>query len=147
MIVLVLESRRRGCGFPGRRLHCALHKGFSRMLQRVGFALVMALILGGPLAARADTNEDTGAPNPWIMCAKATTRIERRERIPRQLLRAISKAESGRYHVGKQLVMAWPWTVMAEGRGRYLDTKEAAIAEVEGLRARGVKNIDVGFMQ
>jgi Transglycosylase SLT domain len=36
---------------------------------------------------------------------------------------------------------------MAEGRGRYLDTKEAAIAEVEGLRARGVKNIDVGCMQ
>jgi hypothetical protein len=117
------------------------------MLWRVGFALVMALILAGPLAARADTNDETAAQNPWTMCAKATNRLERQEGIPRQLLRAISKAESGRYHEGKQLVMAWPWTVMAEGRGRYLDTKEAAIAEVEGLRARGVKNIDVGCMQ
>jgi hypothetical protein len=117
------------------------------MLWRVGFALVMALILGVPLAARADTNDETAAQNPWTLCAKATNRLERQEGIPRQLLRAISKAESGRYHEGKQLVMAWPWTVMAEGRGRYLDTKEAAIAEVEGLRARGVKNIDVGCMQ
>src|SRR5499426_259552 len=146
MIVLVLESRRKGHGFPGLRLHCALHKGFPRMLWRVGFVLVMALIIGAPPAARADTN-DAGASNPWTMCAKATNRIERQEGIPRQLLRAISKAESGRYHEGKQIVMAWPWTVMAEGRGRYLDTKEAAIAEVEGLRARGVKNIDVGCMQ
>jgi hypothetical protein len=117
------------------------------MRWRVGIALVMALILAGPPAARADTNDETAGQNPWTMCAKATNRIERQEGIPRQLLRAISKAESGRYHENKQLVMAWPWTVMAEGRGRYLDTKEAAIAEVEGLRARGVKNIDVGCMQ
>ena len=81
------------------------------------------------------------------MCAKATNRIERQEGIPRQLLRAISKAESGRYHEGKQVVMAWPWTVMAEGRGRYLETKADAIAEVVALRARGIKNIDVGCMQ
>jgi hypothetical protein len=81
------------------------------------------------------------------MCAKATNRIERQEGIPRQLLRAISKAESGRLHRDKQIVMAWPWTVMAEGRGRYLETKAQAIAEVETLRARGVKNIDVGCMQ
>jgi len=117
------------------------------MILKVGSALLMALILAGPLVAKADTNEDVGTPNPWTMCAKATNRIERQEGIPRQLLRAISKAESGRFHTGKQVVMAWPWTVMAEGRGRYLDTKADAIAEVEALRARGVKNIDVGCMQ
>ena len=117
------------------------------MLLRVGSVLLMTLILASPMAARADTNEDVGAPNPWTMCAKATNRIERQEAIPRQLLRAISKAESGRYHEGKQVVMAWPWTVMAEGRGRYLETKADAIAEVERLRKRGVRNIDVGCMQ
>ncbi len=36
---------------------------------------------------------------------------------------------------------------MAEGRGRYLPNKGAAIAEVEALQARGVRNIDVGCMQ
>ncbi len=117
------------------------------MIQRVGSALLITLILAGPMAARADTNEEVGTQNPWTMCAKATNRVERQEGIPRQLLRAISKAESGRYHEGKQVVMAWPWTVMAEGRGRYLETKADAIAEVEGLRARGIRNIDVGCMQ
>ncbi len=118
------------------------------MIQRVGSALLMALILAGAMAARADANEETaGTQNPWTMCAKATNGVERQQGIPRQLLRAISKAESGRFHTGKQVVMAWPWTVMAEGRGRYLETKADAIAEVEGLRARGVKNIDVGCMQ
>jgi hypothetical protein len=81
------------------------------------------------------------------MCAKATNHVERDAGIPRQLLRAISKAESGRLHKGKQVVMAWPWTVMAEGRGRHLATKAEAVAEVESLRAHGVKNIDVGCMQ
>jgi Transglycosylase SLT domain len=116
------------------------------MILRVGSALVMALVLAGSLAAKA-VAEEAAMLNPWTMCAKATNHIERQEGIPRQLLRAISKAESGRFHTGKQVVMAWPWTVMAEGRGRYLDSKAAAIAEVEELRARGVKNIDVGCMQ
>ena len=110
--------------------------------------LAAALLLTGPVAAPAAAgNAPATGHNPWTMCAKATNRIERQEGIPRQLLRAISKAESGRLHRDKQIVMAWPWTVMAEGRGRYLETKAQAIAEVETLRARGVKNIDVGCMQ
>src|SRR5215470_11841159 len=116
------------------------------MFTRVGIALLMALSLAAPTAAKADAPDEASA-NPWTMCAKATNQLERQEAIPRQLLRAISKAESGRYYEPKQVVMAWPWTVMAEGRGRYLETKEAAIAEVKALRARGVKNIDVGCMQ
>src|SRR5262245_47333358 len=113
----------------------------------VGWALAIALLVAAPVAAGADTGDDAGTPNPWTMCAKATNKVEREEGIPRQLLRAISKAESGRYHEGKQVVMAWPWTVTAAGRGRYLETKADAIAEVEALQARGVKNIDVGCMQ
>src|SRR5262249_36720224 len=117
------------------------------MNYRVGWALAMVLLVAVPVAARADTGDDASTPNPWTMWAKATTKVEREDGIPRQLLRAISKAESGRYHEGKQVVMAWPWTVTAAGRGRYLETKADAIAEVEALQARGVKNIDVGCMQ
>jgi hypothetical protein len=67
--------------------------------------------------------------------------------IPRHLLAAIALAESGRKHptLGKR--MPWPWTVMAEGQGRYLPTKEAAIQEVRELQAKGIGNIDVGCMQ
>jgi hypothetical protein len=118
-----------------------------------GYALTRALAIAGlalllPLAAAAETEQTpVKKVSPWSLCAKATNLIERQDGIPRQLLRAISKVESGRFHAKKQIVMAWPWTVMAEGRGRYLPTKSAAIAEVEGLRARGVRNIDVGCMQ
>jgi hypothetical protein len=112
----------------------------------IAVALTLLLGLATRIAVAADGDLDLG-DNPWTMCAKATNHIERQEGIPRQLLRAISKMESGRWHAEKQLVMAWPWTIMAEGQGRYLPTKEAAIAEVQSLQSRGVRNIDVGCMQ
>src|SRR3546814_15246449 len=36
---------------------------------------------------------------------------------------------------------------MAEGRGRFLPSKAAAIEEVRRLQARGIRNIDVGCLQ
>jgi hypothetical protein len=55
--------------------------------------------------------------------------------------------ESGKWDPSSKAQIAWPWTVYAEGRGRYLKSKSAAVREVLRLRARGVKNIDVGCMQ
>lgn len=110
-------------------------------------SLVALALAAGPAPATAELAPQARSTNPWTMCAKATNRVERENGIPRQLLRAISKAESGRFNKERQVVMAWPWTVMAEGRGRYLESKADAIAEVEGLRARGVRNIDIGCMQ
>jgi hypothetical protein len=128
----------------------ATQPGKAPARTRVRTLLAAALFLGLSLPALANgTAPATGTAraNPWTMCARATNSVERQEGIPRQLLRAISKIEAGRYHAGKRLVMAWPWTVMAEGRGRYLSTKAAAIEEVRELQARGVRNIDVGCMQ
>ena len=127
--------------------------GPGRRCGRLAAGLTLALSLAAmgllaPLAALAGQEQpDVTKPSPWTFCARATNLIERQEGVPRQLLRAISKIESGRLHQKKRIVMAWPWTVMAEGRGRYLPTKAAAIAEVEGLKARGIRNIDVGCMQ
>ena len=126
---------------PGRRC--------GRLAAGLTLALSLAAVsLLAPLAALASQEQpQVTTPSPWTFCARATNLIERQEGVPRQLLRAISKVESGRLHQKKRIVMAWPWTVMAEGRGRYLPTKAAAIAEVEGLKARGIRNIDVGCMQ
>ncbi len=88
-----------------------------------------------------------GALSPWALCASHAALAERNHRLPWGLLRAIAKVETGRYRKAEGEVLAWPWTVMAEGRGRYLPSKRAAMAEVEVLRARGVANIDVGCMQ
>ncbi|WP_419901841.1 transglycosylase SLT domain-containing protein [Kiloniella sp.] len=81
------------------------------------------------------------------ICAGIITKVEMRKVIPLHLLRAISLVESGKWDKDKGARVAWPWTVMAEGKGRYLPSKEAAINEVRMLKAKGVRNIDVGCMQ
>jgi len=81
------------------------------------------------------------------VCKQATEKIERKLRLPKRLLNAISLTETGRWNTRKKELIAWPWTVYSEGRGRYLPSKKAAIAEVRKLKAKGVQNIDVGCMQ
>jgi hypothetical protein len=143
----ILSKPRFSESFQGNR------SGLVRRCGRLAVGLALALWvaalspLAPPAALAGQEQPQVTKPSPWTYCARATNLIERQEGVPRQLLRAISKVESGRLHQKKRIVMAWPWTVMAEGRGRYLPTKAAAIAEVEGLKARGIRNIDVGCMQ
>ena len=111
----------------------------------IGPGVIAASLLLGSGGARA------AAPpfpfDPWRLCPQAIAVEERTQAIPKHLLSAIALAESGRKHpmLGKR--MPWPWSVMAEGQGRYLPTKAAAIDEVRELQARGISNIDVGCMQ
>ena len=67
--------------------------------------------------------------------------------LPRYLLSAIGKAESGRWDEADRVNVAWPWTVTAEGEGRFFASAAEALAEVRRLKARKVSNIDVGCMQ
>lgn len=67
--------------------------------------------------------------------------------IPENLLMAISLTETQRWSKHADGGVPWPWTVMAEGRGRYFRTKKEAVEAVERLQAAGVQNIDVGCMQ
>src|SRR5690606_24866432 len=85
--------------------------------------------------------------DPRQICARLTATAERMARLPRLLLHAVSLAESGRWDEDAQASIAWPWTVNAEGKGRYFPTRAAALDAVRKLQARGVKNIDVGCMQ
>lgn len=97
----------------------------------------MPLLLSTPAQAIEDSK----------VCGAETIRQERQMGIPDRLLHAISLVESGRWDADRRETIAWPWTVMAEGQGRFLPSKAAAIAEVKKLQARGVRNIDVGCMQ
>ncbi|MBW6398801.1 transglycosylase SLT domain-containing protein [Roseomonas sp. HJA6] len=67
--------------------------------------------------------------------------------MPAGLLQAIGRVESGRRDPVTGQFGPWPWTINAEGRGMFFPTREAAIAEVRQLQARGVRLIDVGCMQ
>lgn len=85
--------------------------------------------------------------DPWQLCSTEISRVESEENIPDRLLHAVAQVEAGRYNKQEAATFAWPWTVMAEGRGRFLPSKQAAIAEVRKLQKAGVENIDVGCMQ
>ena len=101
---------------------------------------VLAIALPG-LAAPAAGNEAGAA------CRAAIATAERERSIPTGLLQAIGRVESGRRDPATGQFAPWPWTINAEGRGMYFPTREAAIAEVRQLQARGVRLIDVGCMQ
>lgn len=108
------------------------------------------MILASVLMASAwaaDAAANFPALPTQALCAAEASRAERSYGIPSQLLDAISLVESGRYDSESKATLAWPWTVMAEGEGRYFPTKAEAVAEVKRLKGRGVKNIDVGCMQ
>ncbi|MBM3573413.1 MAG: lytic transglycosylase domain-containing protein, partial [Alphaproteobacteria bacterium] len=81
------------------------------------------------------------------LCQRAIDPVERDGKLPRALMRAIAVVESGRWIEARQAKFAWPWTINAEGEGRFFPTKAAAIAEVKRLRAGGMRSIDVGCMQ
>ena len=81
------------------------------------------------------------------VCTIAAQQMEKKYQIKKHLLSTITSVETGRWSKKHQRNMAWPWTVNAQGKGRFFETKREAIAEVKRLQAEGVKSIDVGCMQ
>ncbi len=81
------------------------------------------------------------------LCTRNLQRYETQYGIPAHLLSAIASTESGRYHDGLKIKLPWPWTINAEGKGYYFDTKEEAMAAAHKLYDRGVESMDVGCMQ
>jgi len=105
----------------------------------------LALGLAAPLPGRASPAQPLDDTRE--ICLAETRAAEQAMAIPAHLLSAIALAETGRWDDEARASFAWPWTVMAEGRGRYFPTKREAVAEVRRLTARGITNIDVGCMQ
>jgi hypothetical protein len=116
----------------------------SRDLALLGAAL-LGLALW-PLTATAQSMPARGFSEGHL-CRAAITEAERGANLPRGLLQAIGRVESGRRDPETGHFAPWPWTINAEGEGKYFPTREAAIAHVRQLQARGVRIIDVGCMQ
>jgi hypothetical protein len=99
----------------------------------------------------AFTSPASAASDARIEAAKLCTQYipfnERQYGIPSHLLSAISSTESGRWHDGLKIVLPYPWTVNAEGKGYYFESKAEAIAAVKKMRAEGKRSIDIGCMQ
>ncbi|QET93412.1 lytic transglycosylase domain-containing protein [Roseomonas mucosa] len=106
--------------------------------------LTLLLIL---LASIAGARAQTSAPSPSTLCRAAIAAAEREYGLPAGLLAAIGRVESGRRDPETGERGPWPWTMNAEGRGKFFRTKAEAVAEVRQLRADGMRLIDVGCMQ
>jgi transglycosylase-like protein with SLT domain len=100
--------------------------------------LVAALLLP-PTVARA--------ASPAALCAAAIEATERSARLPRGLLSAIGRVESGRPDATSGALIPWPWTIDVGGVGHFYATKADAIAAVQALAASGVRSVDVGCLQ
>lgn len=106
------------------------------------FFLVLLMLIQ-PVQARAynDRIDDSK------VCLNATQKMEKVYQIKKHMLTTISSVETGRWNAAEKQKLAWPWTVNAQGKGMYFDTKAEAVREVKRLQANGVKSIDVGCMQ
>lgn len=87
-------------------------------------------------------------PNPSKlsrMCDTAAQQASQLEGVPVDVLRAITRAETGlRQSAGQE---PWPWTVNMEGSGRWFDTREQAKAFVFAHFKKGARSFDVGCFQ
>jgi hypothetical protein len=90
-------------------------------------------------AAPARTLPDEAA------CIAAILDAERDFAIGGNLLLAMGFTEAGRDVAG--LATVWPWTVNADGVGRFFASRDEAVAHVRDLQGRGVRSIDVGCLQ
>ena len=64
-------------------------------------------------------------PDPVGQCDRAARRASRLEGVPLDVLKAISRVETGRAKNGR--LEPWPWTVNVEGRGYWFATEPATV--------------------
>jgi len=99
------------------------------------------------LFALAPLGTARAQPSPIALCRAAIAAAEREYGLPAGLLAAIGRVESSRRDPATGESGPWPWTMNAEGAGKFFQTKAEAVAELRQLRAGGMRSIDVGCMQ
>ncbi|MBV9757641.1 MAG: transglycosylase SLT domain-containing protein [Alphaproteobacteria bacterium] len=148
---------------PFRRHFSRVYKAwFPAALVAFALAIVPALAGNIPTEQRgvadsaakpAPEANATKPPGSWAeqqsaLCTAAVHDAEARYPVPGGLLGTIAKVESGRPITAMADVRAWPWTIDADGRGYFFESKAAAVAWAKLALARGAVNfMDVGCMQ
>ena len=132
-----------------RELAPSLHRLSWKLVDTICNFLILWVWVGLTLVletveVRASTTQDTA--NRWNM--RYRCQIAERLTLSHCIYCTPSQRRSqGAGIRGKRANIAWPWTVNANGAGKFFDTKAEAVAEVEFLMTEGVRNIDVGCMQ
>lgn len=118
-------------------MYIAVRKS-TRMVPKDVLRYIMRWIIGVAVIL-------SHTPFAGASCGIFVKKFEREYAIPTHLLRAISLAESGRKIKGQ--VVAWPWTINAEGVPYVFQNKAEAIRKTQELLDAGISSIDVGCMQ
>jgi hypothetical protein len=103
--------------------------------------ILAAFLSGASFGSAAQTTP------PSFRCETSIAIAERAAFLPFNLLGAVARVESGRFDPGTGGVSPWPWTINADGTGRFFASKDDAIQAVRDLQAQGVRSIDVGCLQ
>jgi len=84
-------------------------------------------------------------PGPAAVCDAAAQRAAAETGVPLDILRAVTRTETGRRREGR--MQPWPWTVNMEGAGRWFDSRAEARAFVAAHQAEGARSFDIGCFQ
>lgn len=83
--------------------------------------------------------------NPAASCDRAAVQVSDETGVPIDILRTITRAETGRKEDGE--LHPWPWTVNMEGKGVWFDSEAQAQAYVFRRFREGARSFDVGCFQ
>lgn len=83
--------------------------------------------------------------DPAAICLAAGDRAADAHGVPRAVMRALTRTETGRSFGGA--LQPWAWTVNMEGAGHWFDNRAEAQDYVAREQARGARSFDVGCFQ
>ena len=118
------------------RVDSTLHAMRALLAKCAAFTLALATSFN--VAHAAD-------PGVARICDEAAAAASQAEGTPVNVLRAITRTETGRSGDGG--LQPWPWTVNMEGAGRWFDSPDEALAYATANFQRGARSFDVGCFQ
>jgi Transglycosylase SLT domain len=99
---------------------------------------VLALLFAGAGAGSASVDAAD-------LCDAAAQTAAQRTGVPSDVLRALTRTETGRASGGA--LRPWPWAINQGGQGQWFGTRDEMLAHIDGLLADGISNFDVGCFQ
>jgi hypothetical protein len=103
---------------------------------RAGIILPLLLVFATPAL---------GSSDPATLCDAAAVAAATDSGVPVDVLRALTRTETGRASGGA--LRPWPWAINQAGEGSWFATEDDMMAHVDGLTSAGITNFDVGCFQ
>lgn len=102
--------------------------------------LFLSAILAHTPLRQAEARND-----PASICDRAAAQVSGETGVPLDVLRAITRAETGR--TTSDALRPWPWTVNMQGKGIWFDTEIQAQRYVFQHFLAGARSFDIGCFQ